>query len=124
MSGATDLLVPLLGIAGTLAIIGASSRRRTSAPLPAPLPAPTPDTSRCTWAVPSPIPIEVVRRACEIQAIGAPLGTEYVEELGGRIYKFRREMHGANKQIPYPHPGVGVRLCELGALPPRKVATA
>jgi hypothetical protein len=42
------------------------------------------------------------------------MGTEYVEELGGRIYKFRREMHGPNKQIPYWHPGVGVRLCELG----------
>jgi hypothetical protein len=97
--------VPLLGIATTLAVI-ASSRRRASAP---------PDTSRCTWAVPNPIPIEVVRRAHEIQALGAPLGSEYVEELGGRIYKSRREMHGPNKQIPYWHPGVGVRLCELAA---------
>jgi hypothetical protein len=104
MRGAVDLLVPLLGIAGTLAVIGASSRRRSSTPLPAP------DISRCTWAVPNPIPIDVVRRAREIQAIGAPLGTEYVEELGGCMYKFRREMRGPNKEIPYWHPGVGVRL--------------
>jgi len=55
----------------------------------------------------------VIRRAQQIQALGATLGTEYVEELGGRIYKFRREMHGPNKDIPFPHPGVGVRLCEL-----------
>jgi hypothetical protein len=97
------MVVPLLGIAGTLAVI-ASSRRRATAP---------PDTSRCTWAVPNPIPIDVIRRAKAIQALGAPLGTEYVEELGGRIYKFRREMHGPNKEIPYRHPGVGVRLCEI-----------
>jgi hypothetical protein len=98
--------VPLLGIAGTFAVI-ASSRRRGSAP-PAP-----PDTSRCTWMIPAPIPADVVQRAKQIQALGAPLGTEYVEELAGRIYKFRREMHGPNTEIPYPHPGVGVRLCEL-----------
>jgi hypothetical protein len=98
-----DVLVPLLGIAGTLAVI-AGSRRRAAA---------RPDTSRCTWAIPDPIPGDVVRRAQEIQALGAPLGTEYVEELGGRIYKFRREMHGPNKEVPYWHPGVGVRLCEL-----------
>jgi hypothetical protein len=63
--------------------------------------------------IPTPIPPDVVRRAKEIQALGAPLGTEYVEELGGRVYKFRREVHGPNKEIPFPHPGVGVRLCEL-----------
>ncbi len=98
-----DVIVPLLGIAGAFAVI-ASSRRRATAP---------PDTSRCSWAVPNPIPIDVIRRAKEIQALGAPLGTEYVEELDGRIYKFRREMHGPNKEIPFWHPGVGVRLCEL-----------
>ncbi len=106
-----DVLVPLLGIGATLAIV-ASSRRRASAP---------PDASRCTWAVPNPIPIDVIRRAKEIQALGAPLGTEYVEELEGRIYKFRREMHGPNQQIPYWHPGVGVRPCELA---PKEVPRA
>jgi hypothetical protein len=98
-----EVLLPLLGIAGTFAVI-ASSRRRVPAP---------PDTSRCAWTIPNPIPIDVIRRAKEIQALGAPLGTEYVEELGGRIYKFRREMHGPNKEIPYWHHGVGVRLCEF-----------
>jgi hypothetical protein len=98
-----DVVVPLLGIAGTLAVI-ASSRRRATAP---------PDTSRCAWAVPNPIPGDVIHRAQKIQALGAPLGTEYVEELAGCIYKFRREMHGPNKEIPYWHPGVGVWLCEL-----------
>jgi hypothetical protein len=96
--------MPMLAVAGTLAIVASSRRRASSAP---------PDTSRCAWAVPDPIRRDVIRRAQEIQAIGAPLGTEYVEELAGRIFKFRREMHGPNKEVPFWHPGVGVRLCEL-----------
>lgn len=98
-----EVLVPLLGIAGTLAMVASARRRPSTA---------APDTARCTWAVPDPIPPDVVRRAKEIQALGAPLGTEYVEELGGRVYKFRRELHGPNEEIPYRHPGVGVRLCD------------
>lgn len=97
-----EVLVPLLDLAGTLAMV-ASARRRPSA---------SPDSSRCTWGTPDPIPGDVVRRAKEIQALGAPLGTEYVEELGGRVYKFRRKLHGPNQEIPYWHPGVGVRLCD------------
>ena len=97
--------MPLLGFAGALALAASSRGRRARR---------APDTSRCLWAVPNPIPIDVVRRAHELLARADPMGTEYVEELGGRIYKFRREMHGPNKQIPYWHPGVGVRLCELG----------
>jgi hypothetical protein len=98
--------VPLLGFAGALALAASSRGRRAAR---------GPDTSRCLWAIPNPIPIDVVRRAHELLARADPLGTEYVEELGGRIYKFRREMHGPNKQIPQVHPGIGVRLCELGA---------
>lgn len=60
MRGAGELLVPLLGIAGTFAVIAsARSNRRTPAP---------PDTSRCMWAVPNPIPIDVIRRAHEPRA--------------------------------------------------------
>ena len=97
--------MPLLGFAGALALLASTRVRRAS---------PAPDTSRCAWAVPNPIPSEVVRRAHELLARADPMGTEYVEELGGSIYKFRREMHGPNKQIPAWHHGIGVRLCELG----------
>jgi hypothetical protein len=95
--------VPLLGIAGALAL-AVSARRRAPRP---------PDPSRCAWEIPDPITPNVRRRADELQALGAPLGTEYVEALDGHLYKFRREMHGPNKQNPAPHPGVGVRVCVL-----------
>ena len=95
------MLLPMVGIAGALMFI-ASARR------PAPRP---PDTSRCAWDVPDPVPPGVVRRAYELLARGDPLGTEYVEELDGTIYKFRREIHGPNPEIPFNHPGVGVRAC-------------
>jgi hypothetical protein len=99
-------LVQLLGVAGVLVLASRSRQRRQ------------PDASRCAWVVPNPIPIEVLRRAQAIHAIGAPLGTEYVEEVGGRIYKFTREIHGPNQQIPHWHPGVGVRLCERPEVQP------
>lgn len=109
-----SLVLGMLGIAGTFAVIvGSHSRRRGAA-------AEKMDTSRCRWIPPADkdIPPDVVKRAVELQALGQPLGTEYVEEVGGQIWKFRREIHGPNEQNPQPHLGVGVRRCELGATKP------
>lgn len=70
----------------------------------------------CTWIEPNPIPGEIIQRALEIlrlsSALNIPLGTEYFEEISGRVYKFRREIHELNPKIPYPHAGVGVRRCD------------
>jgi hypothetical protein len=40
---------------------------------------------------------------------------EWVEEVDGQIWKFRRELLGPNAQNPVWHPGVGVRRCVIGA---------
>ena len=94
--------MPLLGFAGALALAASSRGRRTAR---------APDTSRCAWAVPNPIPSDVVRRAHELLARGDPMGTEYVEELDGRIYRFRRAMHPPNAQISEWHPGIDAVEC-------------
>jgi hypothetical protein len=96
---------PWLGIAATFAVIAgveAGARRRKKQP---------PDVSRCDWAVPDPVPAAVTVRAVELLARGDPLGTEYVEEVQGRIYRFRRAMHPPNAQIPEWHPGIDAVEC-------------
>lgn len=99
-------LWPWLGIAATFAVIagaeaGARRRRRKQPP----------DVSSCDWAVPDPVPAAVTVRAVELLARGDPLGTEYVEEVQGRIYRFRRSMHPPNAQIPDWHPGIDAVEC-------------
>ena len=96
------MILPVLGVAGALAFIASAQRRRVRR---------APDAAGCAWEIPAPIPVNVVQRALELLARGDPLGTEYVEELEGTIYKFRREMHGPNPEIDHWHPGVGVRAC-------------
>jgi hypothetical protein len=98
-------LWPWLGIAATFAVIAgaeAAARRRKRMP---------PDVSRCDWAVPDPVPAAVTVRAVELLARGDPLGTEYVEEVQGRIYRFRRSMHPPNGQLPDWHPGIDAVEC-------------
>jgi hypothetical protein len=97
-------LWPWLGIAAAFAVIagaeaGARRRRRK------------PDVSRCDWTVPDPVPPAVTVRAVELLARGDPLGTEYVEEVQGRIYRFRRAMHPPNAQIHEWHPGIDAVEC-------------
>ena len=50
-------------------------------------------------------------RAVELLARGDPLGTEYVEEVQDRIYRFRRAMHPPNTQIREWHPGIDAVEC-------------
>lgn len=98
------VLLPWLGLAGVLAFIAGASRRRTPA---------RPDPSRCDWHVPDPVPPHVVQRALELLARGDPLGTEYVEEVDRKIYKFRRAMHPPNPSNPQWHPGIDAQECVL-----------
>ena len=96
-------LWPWLGIAAALAVIAgseAAARRRRK-----------PDVSHCDWAVPDPVPPAVTVRAVELLARGDPPGTEYVEEVQGRIYRFRRAMHPPNPQIHEWHPGIDAVEC-------------
>jgi hypothetical protein len=97
-------LWPWLGIAAAFGVIagaeaGARRRRRK------------PDVSHCDWTVPDPVPPAVTVRAVELLARGDPLGTEYVEEVQGRIYRFRRAMHPPNAQIHEWHPGIDAVEC-------------
>jgi hypothetical protein len=101
-----SLVLGLLGVVGAFAVIS-SGRRQKRAP-----PAPRLDTSLCTWHLPDPVPPEIVQRALAIHAQDPPMGTEYVEEIGGKIWKFKREFHGPNAQNPTYHAGVGVRRCD------------
>jgi hypothetical protein len=96
--------LPWVGLAAVLAFIAGASRRRAPA---------TPDPSRCAWHVPDPIPAHVIRRAWELLTRGDPLGTEYVEEVDGTIYKFRRAMHPPNPSNPQWHPGIDAQECVL-----------
>jgi hypothetical protein len=96
-------LWPWLGITAAFAVIAgaeAAARRRKM-----------PDVSPCTWEVPDPVPPPVTVRAVELLARGDPLGTEYVEEVQGRIYRFRRAMHPPNAQLPEWHPGIDAVEC-------------
>ena len=105
-------LWPWLGIAATFAVIAgaeAAARRRKKQP---------PDVSRCDWAVPDPVPAAVTVRAVELLARGDPLGAEYVEEVQGTIYRFRRSMHPPNAQIPDWHPGIDAVECTPRARKP------
>jgi hypothetical protein len=92
---------PLVALGGVL-VVAAAVRRGRSRP-----PAPT-----CsTWAIPSPVPEDVAKRAGELLATGADYGTTLLETWGGRLYKFIVETHGPSPQNPQPHKGVGVRVC-------------
>ena len=96
-------LWPWVGMAAAFAVIAgaeASARRRRK-----------PDLSLCDWAVPDPVPPAVTVRAVELLARVDPLGTEYVEEVQGRIYRFRRAMHPPNAQIHERHPGIDAVEC-------------
>ena len=96
-------LWPWLGMAAAFAVIAgaeASARRRRK-----------PDVSLCDWIVPDPVPPAVTVRAVELLARGDPLGTEYVEEVQDRIYRFRRAMHPPNAQIHEWHPGIDAVEC-------------
>ena len=96
-------LWPWLGIAAAFAVIAgaeAAARRRRK-----------PDVSHCDWTVPDPVPPAVTVRAVELLARGDPLGTQYVEEVHGRIYRFRRAMHPPNAQIHEWHPGIDAVEC-------------
>jgi hypothetical protein len=96
-------LWPWLGIAAAFAVIAgaeAAARRRRK-----------PDVSHCDWTVPDPVPPAVTVRAVELLARGDPLGTQYVEEVQGRIYRFRRAMHPPNAQIREWHPGIDAVEC-------------
>ena len=66
------------------------------------------------WLLPAQqdVPSEVTARAVEILHSPAPLGSQTVEYVAGRIWRFQVEIHGANDQNPQPHRGVGVRLCQ------------
>lgn len=57
------------------------------------------------------MPPAVTVRAVELLARGDPLGTQYVEEVQGRIYRFRRAMHPPNPQINEWHPGIDAVEC-------------
>jgi hypothetical protein len=65
------------------------------------------------WQLPAQrdIPQEVTDRAVEILRSPAQLGTQIVERVAGRVWRFQVEIHGANELNPNPHRGVGVRLC-------------
>jgi hypothetical protein len=96
-------LWPWLGMAAAFAVIAgaeASARRRRK-----------PDPLLCDWIVPDPVPPAVTVRAVELLARGDPLGTEYVEEVQDRIYRFRRAMHPPNPQIHEWHPGIDAVEC-------------
>jgi hypothetical protein len=95
-----------LGLAGALAFIASASRRRAPAAR---------DSSRCAWHVPDPVPPNVVQRALQLLARGDPLGTEYVEEVDRRIYKFRRSMHPPSPTNRQWHPGIDAQECVLPA---------
>ena len=100
---ASGELWPWLGIAAAFAVIAgaeAVARRRRR-----------PDLSLCDWIVPDPVPPAVTVRAVELLARGDPLGTEYVEEVQDRIYRFRRAMHPPNAQIHEWHPGIDAVEC-------------
>ncbi len=100
---ASGELWPWLGIAVAFAVIAgaeAVARRRRR-----------PDLSLCDWVVPDPVPPAVTVRAVELLARGDPLGTEYVEEVQDRIYRFRRAMHPPSAQIHEWHPGIDAVEC-------------
>jgi hypothetical protein len=108
---ASGELWPWVGIAAAFAVIAgaeAAARRRRK-----------PDVSRCDWSVPDPVPPAVTVRAVELLARGDPLGTQYVEEVQGRIYRFRRAMHPPNAQIHDWHQGIDAVECS-----PRKACAS
>ena len=116
----SNVALAMLSIVGTFAMM-AGSRRRSSAggkkteqdPIPTGI-----DTTVCrTWVTPADanVPPAVVRRANELQQLAnahsSPAGTEWVEQVGDELWKFRRELHGPNAQNPNWHLGVGVKRC-------------
>jgi hypothetical protein len=75
-----------------------------------------PDTAECTWIAPTEAPgPAVLRRALELERSPTPIGTEWVEQIDGEIWKFRKEIQGPNARTPRYHVGLGVRRCSQPA---------
>lgn len=74
---------------------------------------PAPACAADQWQLPAQrdIPQEVTDRSVQILHSPAPLGTQLVERVAGRVWRFQVEIHGANELNPNPHRGVGVRFC-------------
>lgn len=68
--------------------------------------------------MPDPVPAAVTVRAVELLARGDLRGTDYVEEVQGRIYRFRRSMHPPNAPMPDWHSGIAAVECTPRAREP------
>lgn len=103
MNATTALAVGAGGVAAAALVVYAMRRRQVAAPAPPP--------ACALWIVPSVVPTSIANRAMQILLTGPELGTSFIEQEGGHLWKYIVETHGPSKQIPHPHKGVGVRVC-------------